>query len=138
LLTTSKPKRLTDEITSVAIATQGSSSSVGGGFGIDPEWDIRTPTNASDMSVSRPPSPCHNNNFRPPVYVIDKIYLDKVFLWRDSDFPAHLHLNFTLTDSVNNYTLLCRWAISYWDSHDDDYWFGDVCELEGSDGLVSD
>ena len=52
--------------------------------------------------------------------------------------PAHLHANITIRDTANNYTLFCRWAVSWWSSYDDDYWFGDICELAGSNGFIGD
>ncbi|KAK4442241.1 hypothetical protein QBC34DRAFT_313542 [Podospora aff. communis PSN243] len=71
--------------------------------------ESRQQSNTGRLSIN--PNPCHESNFRAPVYSIRDVVASKVFEPISFDGPSHL--NFTVVDVANNYNLSCYWTRRY-------------------------
>ncbi|KAK3389844.1 hypothetical protein B0H63DRAFT_519079 [Podospora didyma] len=59
---------------------------------------------------SKLPSPCDNDQFQVPVYVLTNVSASKAYHFQWYDEQAEWQLNFTLRDTANNYALRCIWG----------------------------
>lgn len=71
--------------------------------------ETRQQSDSGRLSIN--PNPCHDSTFVAPVYAIKNATASKTFYPIATEGPSHV--NFTVADIANNYTLDCRWAQEY-------------------------
>ncbi|KAK5655144.1 hypothetical protein OQA88_6043 [Cercophora sp. LCS_1] len=81
----------------------------------------------NNSSTDRFLNPCTHKNFQPPLYQLDGLSIEKVFVTNES--PAgrgyRASVNFNLTDVANNYSLSCTWG-PRWDD-EGEFWQTQDC-----------